>query len=206
MSASKYEVVVHEPRDVPGKIIKGKSIFQSLTGNTYYPVADPPLLEFEEDIKNALDSEAGTKTKPPKNTIKERDGFVGKMDKDIESYRLACQSLVNDPANAEVVEQIAESFDMELKTHTARGERKDEILDGKTPNSVFYRMKGTGPHEVEMSLDGGKTIIPLSSTRKGEKDIGGLTLLVTISLRNRQVLAHDKYSDWTNWLPFTPTK
>src|SRR5665213_985756 len=128
------------------------------------------------------------------------------MDGDIESYRLACQGLVNAAETELLANEIAESFDMELKTHTNPGKREDELLPGDEPNSVLYRMKGTGPHEVETSPDNGLTIIVLHSTRKGEKLIGGLTLKLTMWYRNRQILTHDNYSDWTNWLPFTPTK
>jgi hypothetical protein len=65
-------------------------------------------------------------------------------------------------------------------------------------------MKGTGPHQIQMSLDAGATIAVNDSSRKGSKVITDLTLKVDIWLRNRQQLAHDQYSPWTDWKKFTP--
>jgi hypothetical protein len=206
MLDKKLIVVVHEPKDIDGKILFAKAMRISLTGNIYYRTANPPLTVFDTDIQAAFDSEAGTKTTPPENTVKQRDGFVGTMDGDIESYRLACQSLVNAATSEILAGQIADSFHMELKSFHSHGDRQDELLPGDLPNSMLYRMKGTGPHEVETSPDNGATIIPLGGTRKGEKQIEGLILKQTMYYRNRQILTHDKYSAWTNWLPFTPTK
>jgi hypothetical protein len=206
MSGIKFTVVVHEPRDVKGKITFATSMRLSLTGNTYYPVANPPLTVFDGHIKSASDSEAATKTTPPTNTVTERDGFIITMDGDIETYRLACQGLVNAATSEILAHQIAESFNMELKTFHPQGKREDELLDSPLPLTVVYKMKGTGPHEVETSPDNGVTIISLGATRRGEKQISGLTLKQTMYYRNRQVLTHDQYSAWTGWLPFTPTK
>ena len=206
MSAPKYEAVVHEPRDVPGKVIKAKSIKLALTGNIYYATPNPPLITFDMHITDVSNYEAATKTTPPTKTITERDGVLEVMDGNIESYRLACQALVNAAPNHTVANQIAESFDMELKTHTSKGPRQDELLDGPEPNSVLYRMKGTGPHQIQKSIDNGVTILPIDPSSKGEKVIDGLTLLVKMWYRNRQILPHDKFGDWTDWKPFTPTK
>ncbi len=206
MSTPKYELVVHEPRDVAGKVIKAKSIKLALTGNIYYGSPSPSLSTFDGHINDVTNFEAATKTTPPTKTVTERNGVVDVMDGNIETYRLACQGLVNAAPNHTVANQIAESFDMELKTFHSHGERQDEILDGPEPNSVLYRMKGAGPHQVQMSLNGGTTILPVDPSSKGEKVIGGLTLRVEISLRNRQILTHDHFGDWTNWKPFTPTK
>src|ERR1035437_5756318 len=205
MLGQKFIVVVHEPRDVDGKITFAKSIELSLTGNTYYPLANPPLTVFDGHIKAAGDSEAATKTTPPTNTVKQRDGFILTMEGDTEMYRLACQGLVNAAPNEIVAHEIAESFNMELKTFNPGGKREDELLDGPLPLTVRYKMKGTGPHEIETSPDNGATIVPLGGTRKGEKVIGGLTLKQTMYYRNRQILTHDQYSTWSAWLPFTPT-
>ena len=206
MSLPKYELVVHEPRDVAGKVIKAKSIKLALTGNIYYGSPSPLLSTFDLHITDVSDFEAATKTTPPTKTVTERDGVVNVMDGDIEAYRLAGQALVNAAPNHTVANQIAESFDMELKTHTAHGPRQDELLDGPEPNSVLYRMKGTGAHQIQMSADRGTTILPVDPSSKGEKVIKGLTLLQNMWYRNRQILPHDKFGDWTDWKPFAPTK
>src|SRR2546423_1260580 len=136
----KFTVVVHEPKDVPGKIVKGNSISRALSGNAFYPLPSPTLLVYNANVKNVSDSQAGLGQTPPTYTTDQRDGFVATMDGNIETYRLACQGLLNAAANETVAEQIAESFDMELKLHTGRGPRQDEILDGPIPNSVRYQM------------------------------------------------------------------
>ena len=202
----KYELVVHEPKDVAGKVIKAKSIKLSLTGNTYYGAPSPSLTIFDGHITDVTNFEAATKTTPPTKTVTQRDGVVNIMDGDIESYRIAGQILVNAAPNHTVANEIAESFDMELKTHTSKGPRQDELLDGPEPNSVLYRMRGTGPHQIQTSADKGTTILPVDPSSKGEKVIKGLTLLVNMWYRNRQILPGDHYSDWTDWKPFAPRK
>ena len=206
MSAPKYELVVHEPKDVPGKVIKARSIKLALTGNSYYSPPIPTLSTFDGHITDVTNFEAATKTTPPTKTVTERDGVVDIMDRDIEAYPIAGQILVNAAPNHTVANQIAESFDMELKTHTSKGPRQDELLDGPEPNSVLYRMKGTGPHQIQTSADHGTTILPVDPSSKGEKVIKGLTLLQNMWYRNRQILPHDKFGDWTDWKPFAPTK
>ncbi len=206
MSAPKYELVVHEPKDVPGKVIKARSIKLALTGNIYYSPPFPTLANFDLHITDVTNFEAGTKTTPPTKTVTERDGAVDIMDRDIEAYRIAGQILVNAAPNHTLANQIAESFDMELKTHTSQGPRQDELLDGPEPHSVLYRMKGTGPHQIQTSPDHGTTIVAVDPSSKGEKVIKGLTLLVNMWYRNRQILPHDLFGDWTDWKPFAPTK
>jgi hypothetical protein len=206
MSAPKYELVVHEPKDVLGKVGKARSIKLALTGNTYYGTPSPTIIIFDGHITDVINFEAATKTTPPTKTVTDRNGAVDIMDGDIESYRLAGQALVNAAPNHTVANQIAESFDMELKTHTSKGPRQDELLDGPVPNSVLYRMKGTGPHQIQTSADHGVTTLPVDPSGKGEKVITGLTLLVNMWYRNRQILPGDTFSDWTDWKPFAPTK
>jgi len=206
MADQKFTVVGHEPRDVDGKITFARSICLSLGTNTFYPVASPTLIIFLGNINAAAESEAATKTTPPTNTVTQRDGFVFTMDGNIETCRLACQGLVNAAPNETVANEIAESFHMELKTFNPGGKREDELLESPLPLTVIYKMKGTGPHEVETSPDNGVTIIPLGGIRRGEKVISGLTLKQTMYYRNRQILTHDQYSTWTPWLPFTPTR
>ncbi len=205
MSTPKYELVVHEPKDVPGKVIKARSIKLALTGNIYYSPPVPTLIVFDGHITDVINFEAATKTTPPTKTVTQRDGAVDLMDGDIEAYRLAGQALVNAAPNHTVANEIAESFDMELKTFHSHGVRQDELLDGPEPASVLYRMKGTGPHQIQTSPDHGTTIVAVDPSGKGEKVIKGLTLLVNMWYRNRQILG-DHYGDWTDWKPFAPTK
>ncbi len=203
----KYEVVVHEPRDVTGKIAKANSIKAAIGTSTWIGTPSPPIVDFASHIKDATDYEAATKTNPPTKTTAQRDGKVDIMDDDIESYRLKAQALVNDPANADHAEEIVDSFDMELKTHTSAGPRQDELLDGPFPNSCLYRMKGTGPHQIQMSMDAaGSTPLPVDPSKAGKKVIRNLTLKVDVWFRNRQIIGEDLYSDWTDWKKFTPRK
>src|ERR1019366_9959361 len=99
MSAPKYELVVHEPKDVAGKVIKARSIKLALTDNTYYGAPSPTLIIFDGHITDVTNFEAATKTTPPTKTVTERDGVVDIMDGDIESYRIAGQILVNAAPN-----------------------------------------------------------------------------------------------------------
>ncbi len=204
MAEQKFIVVVHQPKAVDSKITHTKSISKSLEGNTFYPVATPTLTVYDGHINAASGSQAATQTKPPTNTIAQRDGFVITMDADTETYRLACQGLVNAAPTSTLAHQIADSFNMELKTFHPQGKRQDELLDGPLPLTVRYKMKGTGPHEVQTSPDNGVTIVPLGGTKKGEKVIDGLALLKTMYYRNRQILSHDGYGLWSPWLPYTP--
>jgi hypothetical protein len=134
----KFTVVVHEPKDVPGKLVKANSVSRAVGTSTFYLTPSPTVIVFNTNIKNASDAEAGLGQTPPTFTTDQRDAFIVIVDANIESYRLACQVLVNAAPNETVAEQIAESFDMELKIHTGRGPRQDEILDGPIPNSARY--------------------------------------------------------------------
>ncbi len=198
----KFEVVVHMPDAVADKIVKAIAIKDSVDGNTFYSTPSPTVATFNTDIQAATDAEAGTKTIPPTVTPNNRDVAVNKMLADVESYRLDCQKLVNATTNETTATAIAESFDMELKTHTARGPRQDEILDGPLPGSVIYRMKGTGPHQIQISWDNGTTSKDIDPSTKGYKTIEGLDVNKFFWLRNRQILPKDQYSDWTDWKKF----
>ncbi len=198
----KYEVVVHMPDAVADKIVTSNGIKESVTDNSFYGTPSPTVLAFGIDIQAATDAEAGTKTNPPTVTVNNRDGKVNKMLDDIESYRLDCQKLVNVAPDETTANAIAQSFNMELKTHTSRGPRQDEILEGPLPNSVLYRMKGTGPHQIQLSWDNGVTTEGLDPSGKGEKVINGLDVNKNFWLRNRQILPKDQYSDWTDWKKF----
>ena len=204
MDAPKYIVVVHEPDDVAAKIITASSIRKAVSTSIYYLIPSPTLVVFDGDIKNVTDSEAGSKTVPPTFTIGQRDVFVGKMDKDIESYRLDCQKLVNLAPDEATADLIATSFDMELKPHNGGLPRQDEVLDGPIPNSALYRMKGTGPHQIQISFDAGTTFQDIAASRTGKSIITDLTLKVDIWLRNRQLLAHAAVAVWGTWTKFTP--
>src|SRR4051812_27727266 len=113
----KYIVVVHEPTEVPAACTKATSIKDAVDTSTYYAATAAEITAFEGDIKNCSDADAATKTTPPTVTPAARDAFKRTMDGTIEKYRLIAQTLVNLPANEAVAEQIAESFDMELKVH-----------------------------------------------------------------------------------------
>jgi hypothetical protein len=202
----KYEVVVHVPKAVADKIVQANVIKSGVTGNTYYGTPSPPILTFGNDIDAATLAEAGTKTNPPTVTVNTRDGKVNKMEDDIESYRLDCQKLVNVAPNETTANAIAQSFNMELKTHTAHGPRQDAILDGPLPNSVLYRMKGTGPHQSQISWDNGVTTADNNPSTKGEIVINGLEVNKDFWLRNRQVLTKNQFSDWTDWKKFSIRK
>ncbi len=111
-------------------------------------------------------------------------------------YSVWWQNATNSETSATA---IAQSFEMELKTHTSRGPRQDEILDGTLPGSVIYRMLGTGPHQIQISYDMGATYKDVDPSRTGEKVIEGLDVNKFFWLRNRQILAKDQYSEWTDW-------
>ena len=114
-------------------------------------------------------------------------------------YSVWWQNATNSETSATA---IAQSFEMELKTHTSRGPRQDEILDGPLPGSVIYRMKGTGPHQIQISWDNGTTSKDIDPSAKGYKTIEGLDVNKFFWLRNRQILPKDQYSDWTDWKKF----
>ncbi len=198
----KFEVVVNMPDAVADKIVKAIAIKNGVTGNTYYGTPSPTVANFNTDIQAASDAEAGTKTIPPTITTNNRDAAVNKMEADIESYRLDCQKLVNATTSETTATAIAESFEMELKSHTAHGPRQDEILDGPLPGSVLYRMLGAGPHQIQISYDMGATYKDVDPSRTGEKVIEGLDLNKFFWLRNRQILPKNLYSDWTDWKKF----
>ena len=202
----KYEVVIHMPTDVPNMLVKFGSVRTKVNANPYYATPSPTILIFDGHIRVASETEAGTKTNPPTFTIAQRDTAVNNGLMDVESYRIACQGLVNDTANSAIVNEIAESFDMELKTVTAHGVRQDSIFDGPLPLTATYQMKGAGPHQVQKSYDDGATHEDLNPTSKGETIVSGLVIKKDIWLRNRQVLTKDRFSDWTPWLHFIPTK
>ena len=202
-TAPKFEVVVHVAEPIADKIVQANSIKTSVSSNLYYGTPDPTVLVFGNHIQAATDGEAGTKTNPPTVTINARDGFVNKMEADIESYRLDCQKLVNVAPDETVANAIAQSFNMELKTHSARGKREDEILDGPLPGSALYRMKGTGPHQSQISWDNGDTFKDNDPSNKGEKVLSGLELNKFFWLRNRQILPKDQYSEWTDWKKYS---
>ena len=198
----KYEVVVHMPTQVADKIVAASGIKNSVSTSSFYGTPSPTILVFGSHIKAATDAEAGTQTTPPTVTVNDRDGAVNTMLADIESYRIDCQKLVNVAADEITANAIAQSFNMELKTHTARGKREDEILDGPLPGSALYRMKGTGPHQIEISWDNGVTSSAVDPSGKGEKVINNLDLNKNFWLRNRQILPKDQFSDWTDWKKF----
>ena len=206
VTGPKFEVLVHVPESVSDKIVQANTIKTSVTGNTYYGVPNPAVLIFGNHIQAAADGEAGTKTTPPTVTTNNRDGFVNKMEADIESYRLDCQKLVNVAPDETTANAIAQSFSMELKTHSAHGPRQDEILDGPLPGSALYRMKGTGPHQIQISWDKGDTNKDIDPSRKGEKVITALDVNTFFWLRNRQILPKDQYSEWTDWKKFAINK
>ncbi len=202
----KFEVAVHMPDDVPNQVVKCTSIKNAISTNGYYPTPVPTAAIFKVNIENASDAEAATKTNPPTVTFAFRDEKVNTMLTNVESYRLACQALVNAAQTETLAQQIAVSFDMELKTHTAHGPRQDEILAGPVPSSALYRMYGTGPHQLEISFDNGVTSKQLDPTGKGEAVIPELPLNTFFWLRNRQILTNGKYSDWTSWKKFSINK
>jgi len=202
----KFEVVVHMPESVPEKLIKAESIKTSVTDNEYYGVPSPTVIVFGNDIDAATEAEAATKTTPPTVTANFRDGKVNKVMADVESYRLDCQKLVNLAPDEIMAKAIAQSFDMELKTHTAAGPRQDEILDGPLPGSALYRMLGKGPHQIQISWDKGDTSKDIDPSSGGEKVITSLPLNTDFWLRNRQILTKGRYSDWTGWKKFSIRK
>ena len=202
----KYEVVVHVPKSVPDKIVQANVIKRSVDSSPFYGTPSPTVLDFGNHITAATGAQAGTKTNPPTVTVNNRDGKVKTMEDDIDSYRIACQKLVNVAPDETIANAIAQSFGMELKTHTSGGPRQDEILDGPLPGSALYRMKGTGPHQIQISWDNGATFTNNDPSGKGEKVINGLVLNKDFWLRNRQILRKDQYGDWTDWKKFSIRK
>ncbi len=202
----KFIVVIKMPVTIPEKITKAGAIGQSLESNSYYPVPSPAISVFKEDIKNALDAQSGTKTKPPTYTIAKRNQYVATMETDIESYRIACQGLVNNAPNENKARKIVQSFTMEFRGKGGNTKQQDKITEGNTPNSALYKMQGRGAHQVQISYDKGATHQDIDPSSSGKTEITNLQLNTNFWLRNRQILPKHKYSEWTDWKLFAISK
>ena len=199
----KYEVVVKMSKKVPNQIVKANAIKAGVTGNAYYSTPSPTVIVFGNHIKSAADAEAGTTTSPPTVTIADRDSAVNTMMEDIETYRIACQGLVDAAADEASALAIAQSFSMTLKGIASHGVRQDEIKQGTEGGTVIYYMKGEGPHQLQISYDGGDTREGLDPTSSGRTTLTGLVPNKNFWLRNRQILTKGAYSEWTDWKKFS---
>jgi len=195
----KFEVVVKMPDDVPNQIVKANTIKAGVNTSTYYPTPVPTITVYTNHIKGATDAEAGTKTTPPTVTIADRDTAVNTMLADVESYRLACQALVDEATDEANALAIAQSFAMDIKASTSRGVRQDDIKQGTEAGTVIYYMKGEGPHMLQISFDAGVTHTDLTPTGTGKTTLTGLDPNKNFWLRNRQILTKGRYSEWTDW-------
>ncbi len=199
----KFEVVVKMPNEVPRQIVKCNAIKAGVSTSTYYPLPNPTITVFNNHIKGAADAEAGTETVPPTVTIDNRDIAVNTMLADVESYRLACQDLVDGAPNEAAARAIAQSFSMELKAITSRGVRQDKIVQGTAGGTAIYYMLGKGPHQLQISYDAGATREGLDPSRSGKTTLTGLIPNKNFWLRNRQMLTKGRYSEWTQWQKYS---
>ncbi len=178
-------------------ITYAKKIYKAMNGNTNFPNSQATVTQLNTDIATLVTMQTNLKTKPPTATVKDRNGAIDDVKKDLRDLRNDVQKIAD--ANPKKAEAIITSASMEIKKVNPRQKQDDNAKEGEVSGSIVLTATGGGPHEWQISKDMINIInLDATSTAKTTKD--GLTSGDEYYTRNRPILKNGKKGDWSKWI------
>ena len=176
-------------------IIYLRDIYDKMKADSRYSGSAAKLAIFTGQIKDLYDAQAAFKAKPPTITKQDRDNAKNKVVLTAESLQRDVQELADaDPSEAE---SIITGANMSVKIINVRGPQQNRYEWGDDPDYLTIYAEGEGTHEWQSSEDGeawnndGATGVAKKTYTQAE------AAKINYS-RNRRILTHGKYSEWTN--------
>jgi len=187
-------VALNFPTAISPFIMFAKAICQAMLNNPIFKASAEKVAKLNTDINTFLEVATGCATNPPTATIESRNVALEQVKADLRSLRIDVQILADaDPENAAAIITAA---GMSLKKLNPHGKQHNSAENGIEEGSVDLTGEGTGPHEWRISEDGTNwKLIPASRTSK--TNVSGLTSGLIYLFQNRQLLANDQKSEWS---------
>jgi hypothetical protein len=187
--------VLKLPRKIGDLLTYLGDIYLKMTGNSRYSGSQATLAQFTDEIKDLNDTQVAFKAKPPTKNKEERDDAKRKALLSAEALRRDVQGLADKkPDEAEI---IIVGANMSVKIINVRKPQQNMYEWGADPDYLIIYAGSKGAHEWQSSEDGtiwkndGATLVSKKSYPQE------LASKVKFS-RNRQILPHGKYSEWSN--------
>jgi hypothetical protein len=187
--------VLKSPKNIDKLIIYFRDIYEKMKADSRYSGSAAKLTIFNDQIKELYDAQSFFKAKPPTITKADRDGAKNKVSLTAESLKRDVQDLAD--ASPSEAESIITGANMSVKIIKVRGPQQNTYEWGDDPEYLTIYAGSNGSHEWQSSEDGetwnndGATGVAKKSYTQAESE------KINYS-RNRQILTHGKYSDWTN--------
>ena len=191
----KIKAALNWPTSNGKKLIRARRVQKCLTNNSLFPLPWPTNIVTLANL--------GTHTDAFESALGSGDaGLISSTETVVHDDLINIMSMVQIKMNSDRpnAENICTGAGYDIKKEAPHSPRANSIKPGNEPGSAIFTAIGTGPHEWEVSIDGGTTFKGIPSTRSGKTSISNFASDIDIWQRNRTVLANNKYGDWTQWI------
>jgi hypothetical protein len=190
--------VLKFPKSVPTFLVYAKAIYKGMQASTNFTGSAAKLTILNTNIGLLDASQTATKTKPPTNTIAQRDVILNTVKTNLRGLQSDAQGIADaTPLSAEA---IILSAAMGVKKVTIRQKQQNGAKQGVLPGDVDLTGEGGGPHEWRMGLDNINWIY-LPATYRANTSVSNLASLTLYYFQTRQILRSGLLADWSESMP-----
>ena len=183
------------PRKINDMIIYFRDIYEKMKADSRYSGSAAKLTLFNDQIKELYDTQAAYKAKPPTKTKEDRNIAKKKVLLTAESLKRDVQDLADN--NLPDSESYITGANMSVKIINVRKPQQNTYEWGVDPDYLIIYAEGEGPHEWQSSEDGDKWTNDGATLIAKKTYPSELASKIKYS-RNRQILRHGKYGEWSN--------
>ena len=187
-------VALNIPTAVSNLIVFARAILLAMLNNPRFVAAASTLIDLGANIKVLEDAESACKTKPPTESIANRNKAKEAVKANLRALRLIVQQAVdNDPENAI---SIITSANMSVKNESSHGKQQNTAEVGIEIGTINLTAEGEGAHEWRMSTDD-KTWIPLSASHDSKTIASDLESGTIYYFQNHRILPRNEKWEWS---------
>jgi len=200
---NKLRVAMNMPANVTELITYGWTVHGSMTKNANnFPQSSQKINELANNLRLLETTQAGCKSTPPTATTLARNTYENQVRNSMRLLSYDVQESAD--ANPNSAGQIIESSGMSIRKTSTAVPRTNSITKGENPGDVIITSQYSGPHQWQISEDGGNSASNLTPSLISFTIVTGLTLNKTYWFRQRTMKPNSEYGAWSTWTPYTP--
>jgi len=186
-------------------IYKAKHIQAKLTGNPLFPVPYPDNVTSLADLGNHIvdyDKAIAANEAHVEGSAEALKLAGDVVHADLISIMSMVQDAMDDDKPNAI--KIATDAGFETKYETSHGPRKAQVNQCTEQGCLIVWGEGGGPHDWQMSRDGGQSFENKGGTSAGILEVTGEKSDVRIWFRSRQIFTRGKFGEWGPWVSGMP--